>query len=77
MLPTAYNNNAQFFQTRDHVVIINEMVDDAASSPSMGGLPFPGNVRQWLGDSRGRWEGDTLVVDTTNFTDQVEFQGIR
>ena len=75
MLPTAYNNNAQFFQTRDHVVIVNEMVHDARIISLDGRPPLPGNVRQWLGDSRGHWEGDTLVVDTTNFTDQSSFRG--
>jgi hypothetical protein len=75
MLPTAYNNNAQFFQTRDYVVIINEMVHDARVISLDGRPPLPSNVRQWLGDSRGRWEGDTLVVETTNFTDQSNFRG--
>ena len=75
MLPTAYNNNAQFFQTRDHVVIINEMVHDARVIALDGRAPLPGNVRQLLGDSRGRWEGDTLVVETTNFTDKTNFRG--
>jgi hypothetical protein len=75
MLPTAYNNNAQFFQTRDYVVIINEMVHDARVIPLDGRPRLPGNVRQWLGDSRGRWEGDTLVVETTNFTDKSNFRG--
>ena len=75
MLPTAYNNNAQFFQTRDYVVIVNEMVHDARIIPLDGRPPLPSNVRQWLGDSRGRWEGDTLVVETTNFTDETNFRG--
>ena len=75
MLPTAYNNNAQFFQTRDYVVIVNEMVHDARVISLDGRPPLPSNVRQWLGDSRGRWEGDTLVVETTNFTDQTNFRG--
>jgi hypothetical protein len=75
MLPTAYNNNAQFFQTRDHVVIINEMVHDARVISLDGRPPLPGGVRQWLGDSRGRWDGDTLVVETTNFTNKSNFRG--
>jgi hypothetical protein len=75
MLPTAYNNNAQFFQTRDHVVIINEMVHDARVISLDGRPPLPSGVRQWLGDSSGRWEGDTLVVETTNFTDKSNFRG--
>jgi hypothetical protein len=75
MLPTAYNNNAQFFQTRDHVVIVNEMVHDVRVIALDGRPPLPAGVRQWLGDSRGRWEGDTLVVETTNFTDKSNFRG--
>jgi len=75
MLPTAYNNNAQFFQTRDYVVIVNEMVHDARVISLDGRPPLPSSVRQWLGDSRGRWEGDTLVVETTNFTDKSSFRG--
>ncbi len=68
MLPSAYNNNIHILQTPDHVVIFNEMVHDARIVP-LGDVPhLPGTVRQWLGDSRGRWEGDTLVVESTNFT---------
>ena len=68
MLPSAYNNNIHVLQTPDHVVIFNEMVHDARIVP-LGDVPhLPGTVRQWLGDSRGRWEGDTLVVESTNFT---------
>ena len=75
MLPTAYNNNAQFFQTRDHVVIVNEMVHDVRIIPLDGRPALNKNVRQWLGDSRGHWEGDTLVVETANFNDKVNFRG--
>ena len=71
MLPSAYNNNIQILQTPDHVVIFNEMVHDARIVP-LGDVPhLPGDVRQWLGDSRGRWEGDTLVVESTNFTSKT------
>ena len=65
MTPGAYNNNVQLFQNAGYVLIFNEMVHDARLVP-LDGRPH-GNVRQWLGDSRGHWEGDTLVVDTTNF----------
>jgi hypothetical protein len=65
MHPGAYNNNFQLFQTPGQVVILTEMVHDARIIP-LDGRPH-GNIRQWKGDSRGRWEGDTLVVDTTNF----------
>ena len=66
MMPSGYNNNAQIFQTPEYVVIFNEMVHSARIIP-LDGRPH-GNVRQWLGDSRGHWDGDTLVVDTINFT---------
>jgi hypothetical protein len=75
MLPTAYNNNAQIFQSRDHVAIVNEMIHDVRIIPIGERPPLPGNVRQWLGDSRGRWEGDTLVVETTNFSDRTTLRG--
>ena len=75
MLPSAYNNNIQIFQTRENVVILNEMIHDARIIPLDGRPHLPKNIRQWLGDSRGRWEGNTLVVDTTNFTDKTNFRG--
>jgi hypothetical protein len=65
MTPSAYNNNVQLFQTPEYVVILNEMIHDARIVP-LDGRPH-GTLRQWAGDSRGRWEGDTLVVDTVNF----------
>ena len=65
MTPGAYNNNVQLFQTPQYVVILNEMVHDARIIP-LDGRPH-GHLRQWKGDSRGHWEGNTLVVDTTNF----------
>ena len=72
MEPRAYNNHMQLFQTPDHVVILNEMVHDARVIPLDGGA-LPARVTQWMGDSRGRWEGDTLVVDTTNFYNRNSF----
>ena len=75
MIPTAYNNNSHFFQTPDHVVIVNEMIHDARIIPLDGRPGIPKDVRQLLGDSRGHWEGDTLVVETTNFTDRTAFRG--
>jgi hypothetical protein len=65
MTPGAYNNDFQLFQTPEYVVILNEMVHDARIIPLDGRLH--GHIRQWQGDSRGHWEGNTLVVDTTNF----------
>ena len=72
MEPRAYNNHMQLFQTPGHVVILNEMVHDARVIPLDGGA-LPARVTQWMGDSRGRWEGDTLVVDTTNFYNRNSF----
>ena len=65
MLPTFYNNNYQIIQTHDHVMIMTEMVHDVRIIP-VDGRPHD-NVRQWMGDSRGHYEGDTLVVETINF----------
>jgi hypothetical protein len=65
MTPSAYNNNFQLFQTADHVVILNEMIHDARIIP-LDGRPHL-NLRLWAGDSRARWQGDTLVIDTVNF----------
>ncbi len=64
--PRAYNNHMQVFQTPDHVVIFNEMVHDARIIPLVPRDPLPDHLRQWMGDSRGRWEGDTLVIETSN-----------
>ena len=75
MNPSAYNNNMQLFQTADHVVILNEMVHDARIVPLDGSDHLPDGVRQWSGDSRGRWESDTLVIETRNFTDKTSFRG--
>ena len=68
MLPGGYNNNVQIFQAPGHVVLLHEMVHDVRVVPMDGRDALPSDVRQWLGSSRGRWEGDTLVVETTNFT---------
>jgi len=69
-----YNNLKQIVQTRDTVMILNEMVHDARVI-RIGGQHLPQSIRRWNGDSVGRWEGDTLVVDTTNFTTKTQFQG--
>ncbi len=68
MVPSAYNNHVQLFQVPGYVVILNEMVHDARIVPLDGRSHLPEHIRQWKGDSRGYWDGDTLVVDTTNFT---------
>ena len=70
LFPAGYNNGYQFFQTETHLFILQEMIHEARVIP-LGGQPHAGaRVRSWLGDSRGHWEGDTLVVDTTNFNDR-------
>lgn len=73
MLPGVYNNNVEFIQTRGHVVIVNEMIHDARIVP-MDGRQH-GAVRSWMGDSRGHWDGQTLVVDTVNFAEKAAFRG--
>ena len=74
MLPVLYNNNYQFVQTPNAFMILVEMVHDVRII-RMNATHKPSNIRQWLGDSIGHWEGDTLVVDTTNFTNQTRFRG--
>ena len=75
MLPTAYNNNFQIVQTADHVLLLKEMIHETRIVPLDGRPAMPANVRQWLGSSRGHWEGDTLVIETSNFTDKTYFHG--
>jgi hypothetical protein len=75
MLPTAYNNNYQIVQVPGYVAILTEMIHDVRIIPLDGRPHLPAHIRQWLGDSLGRWEGNTLVVDTTNFTDKTNFSG--
>ena len=71
IVPAGYNQNIQLFQTSDYVVILHEMVHAARIVPLDGRDHLPAGIRQWMGDSRGYWEGDTLVVETTNFTDKT------
>ncbi len=75
MLPSFYNNNYQFIQSPGFVAILIEMIHDVRIIPTDGSPHLPKSVRLWLGDPRGHWEGDTLVVDTTNFTDKNSFRG--
>jgi hypothetical protein len=70
LLPAAYNNGYQIIQTRTHVVILHEMIHEARIIPLQGGGHVPAPIQQWTGDSRGHWEGATLVVDTANFHDR-------
>ena len=75
MLAGAYNNNYQFVQVPGYVMILVEMLHDVRIIPLDGRPQPPQTVHQMLGSSRGRWEGNTLVIETTNFTDKTAFQG--
>jgi hypothetical protein len=75
LMPAGYNANLQILQGAGYVVIVTEMIHSARFIP-LDGRPHLGqNLRQLTGDSRGHWEGNTLVVDTTNFTDKTAFRG--
>ena len=67
MFPAGYNNAYQILQTPGYVVIFSEMIHEARVIPLDGRPRLPASVRQWNGDSIGHWEGETLVVDTTNY----------
>ena len=69
--PSAYNNNLRIVQTSDYVLLVTEMVHDARVVPLDGRPHLPRGVTRWMGDSRGRWEGDTLVIETTGFTEKT------
>jgi hypothetical protein len=75
LLPGPYNNNLQIVQTREYVVIANEMIHDVRIVPLDGRPHLPAAIRRWQGDPRGHWEGDTLIVDTTNFSDRTSVRG--
>ena len=74
MTPAAYNNNYQIVQSPDSILIVLEMVHDGRIV-HMNAKHLPPTTRQWFGDSIGHWEGDTLVVETTNFTDKTRYRG--
>jgi hypothetical protein len=73
--PTAYNNNVQIVQGEGYVALLIEMGHEARVIPTDGRPHTPSDVRLWRGDSRGHWEGDTLVIETTNFSDKNPFRG--
>ena len=73
MTPGGYNQNMQVFQTENAVVILNEMVHDSRIVP-IDDAPRTG-IESWTGESRGHWEGDTLVIETDNFTDKTRWRG--
>jgi hypothetical protein len=75
MVPGPYNNYVQIFQMPGYVIIANEMIHDARIVPLDGRAHVSAGVRSWLGDSRGQWDGDTLIVDTTNFNGKTGFRG--
>ena len=78
MLPGGYNNNIQLFQAEGYVVLLAEMVHDVRIVPLDDRPRLSSTVRQWLGASRGHWDGNTLVVETTNFTEKIaSFSPIR
>ncbi len=74
-LPGAYNNNYQILQTPDHVVIVSEMIHDTRIVQLDDRPVLAATLAQWHGDARGRWEGDTLVVESTNYSFQGAFRG--
>jgi hypothetical protein len=73
--PAGYNSNLQIVQGPGYVAIMQEMIHDVRIIPTDGRPHLASNIRLWFGDSRGHWEGDTLVVDTTNFTARTAFRG--
>jgi hypothetical protein len=75
MTPSAYNNNFQLVQTKDSVAILNEQAHDVRIIPLDGRPHLPADIRQWRGDGRGHFEGNTLVVETTNYRDDTNFLG--
>ena len=75
MMPAFYNNHVQIVQTRDYVILVSEMIHDARIIPLDGRTHLPASITQWKGHSVGRWDRDTLVIDTTNFNDRTTFRG--
>ena len=78
MVPnSAYNNNYTIVQTPDHILMMAEMVHDTRIIRLGDADPLPAHITPWFGDSRGHWEGDVLVVETTNLNPEHPFRGIR
>ena len=75
MLPAPYNGNIRILQSAGTVAIVTEMMHEARIVPLDDRPHLPADHRQWLGDSRGWWDGETLIVETTNFTDRTPFRG--
>ena len=74
-VPSGYSNTYQIFQAPGQVVILNEMIHDVRVVPLDGRPPIDGRIRQWNGDGRGRWDGDTLIVETTHYRDDTTWRG--
>jgi hypothetical protein len=72
--PTGYNNNYQIVQTPEYIAIRYEMMAETRIIPIDGRPHLSTGIRSWIGNARGRWEGDTLVVETTNYSDKVTFR---
>ena len=72
-----YSSNYQIFQNPGHVVVFQELIHEARIIPLDGRPHLPQSIRQWMGDSRGHWEGNTLVVETTNFDPKTNYRGSR
>ena len=77
LTPAIYNAGNEIVQSPGYVVILNEMIHEARVVPLDGSAHPSPAIKQWVGDSRGRWDGDTLVVETTNFTDRTNVGGAR
>ena len=77
LLPGPYNNNLQIVQTPQYIVLTTEMIHEARVVPMDGRPHAAAAIRSWTGDPRGRWEGDTLVVESTNFSEKSNFRGSR
>jgi hypothetical protein len=75
MMNAGYNSNYQIVQGQGYVMILVEMIHDARIIPIDNRAPLPENMRQWMGDSRGHWDGDTLVIETTNVNGKNPFRG--
>ena len=74
-LPTLYNNNIAIYQAPGYVALVHEMVHETRIVPLDGRPALSPGIRQWEGSSRGHWDGDTLVVDTTNFSNKTSYRG--
>lgn len=75
MMPVGYNSNLQIVQGPGYVAVLQEMIHDVRVIPTDGRAHIASDIPQWMGNSVGHWEGDTLVVDTTNFTGETAFHG--